>query len=287
MGLYDRDYYRQQRPVFGLAWPRSVTVSLILINAAIYLLDYLFLEGRLAERWLHVSVGTLTDPRLWWQFLTYGFMHDRKPQHIVLNMLALWFFGRPVEERYGKWEFLRLYLAMLVFGSVVWAVIGRFGGADPREWMIGASGAVTGIVILFALHWPHVRVALWFVLPLPAWVFGVLVVVLDAWGAVQREQSSRVAYTVHLAGAAFALTYFQFGWNLARLRPRRLSWRWFRWRPSLRLHAPEEEDERFSREVDRILQKISLEGEASLTRSERRTLRDASRRYQQRQQKRG
>ena len=103
-----------------------------------------------------------------------------------------------------------------------------------------------------------------------------------------REEGSQVAHSAHLAGAAFAFIYFRSGLNLGRLLPassggRRpgLFGRLFRSRPRLRLHDPEEKQRRLSAEVDRILEKIHQHGEASLTDAERRTLKEASRRYQQ------
>jgi membrane associated rhomboid family serine protease len=285
MGIYDRDYYREERQTFALRAPRSVTATLIIINVVVYLVDYLLLagdrNGQIAES-LRVTVGSLTHPELWWRFLTYGFVHARQPEHIVVNMLVLWFFGRPVEERYGAKEFLRLYLVLLVLSSLVWAAIGTFLESAPKEEsVVGASGAVTGIVILFVVSYPQARVLLFFVLPMPAWVLGVLFVAWNIWGAM-AQSTSHVAYTVHLSGAAFAFLYYRFGWNLGQLVPGRGSWRWLRRRPHLRLHTPEapEEDEKLSEEVDRILAKISLQGEASLTGKERRTLQNASRLYQ-------
>ena len=96
-----------------------------------------------------------------------------------------------------------------------------------------------------------------------------------------RGESGQIAYTVHLSGAAFAFLYHRLNWNLGRLIPGKLSWRSFKRRPRLRLHAPAEEDEDLNAEVDRILAKISQQGESSLTRKERRTLQSASRRFQQ------
>ena len=68
---------------------------------------------------------------MWWQFLTYGFVHDPfASQHIFFNMLVLFFLGRDVEQWYGTREFIRLYLVTLVFASVVCAVTTRL--FDPQ-----------------------------------------------------------------------------------------------------------------------------------------------------------
>jgi membrane associated rhomboid family serine protease len=307
MGIYDRDYYREPRPGVSVRGPSTIIGWIILINVAVYLVDSLLMDHRLTEYMaVHVSgvrgvvdfgegqqavveTGTLRQPWLWWQFLTYGFAHAKQPGHIFGNMLVLFFLGREVEARYGSREFLRLYLVMLVFASVVWAVINEI--VRPSEALpqilIGASGAVTGVVILFALNFPRRTILLMFLFPIPAWVLGILYVAGDAMGALgwASETRTSIAYGVHLSGAAFAVLYHHFGWNLTRMVPARFSLSWLKPKPRLRVHDPDRAargQRELSDEVDRILEKISRQGEASLTRKERRILESASREYQQR-----
>ncbi len=291
MGIYDRDYYRQQRPGVASYAPRTVVGAIIVVNVVIWLADFftpviLDEHGRVVGRWLSdhlaVHVGTLTQPWLWWQYLTAGFAHSPlRFEHILFNMLALYFLGRDVEETYGPKEFLRLYLAMVVFASVVWNVANKIIGTPDNMGAFGASGAIAGVVVLYALNFPRRTLLLFFVIPIPAWLFGVLVVGLDMYGAIGQEGTSNVAYSMHLAGAAFALIYHQRGWNLTRLTSGRIAWPTFRRKPRLRVHKPEEEPHSdLSTEVDRILAKIYREGEASLTATERKTLETASREYQ-------
>jgi len=207
----------------------------------------------------------------------------------VLNMFVLWMFGRDVEAVYGRAEFLRVYLVMLVAGSLGWAVLNRLEAPGVDYELIGASGAVVGIFVLFCLNFPRRTVLLFFVLPVPAWVAGLLLIIPDVFGAVAMPNSN-IAFTVHLIGAALALLYFRARWNFGRLWPRRISWPWHwswpRSGPRFRVHDPDPDDagpqdQELSAEVDRILEKIHREGEASLTARERRTLEDASRRYQE------
>ena len=129
MGFYDRDYYRQERPRLPFSTPQSAVVVLVLLNVAVYILDGLFTgQSHQIDDLLAVRVGALTHPWLWWQFLTYGFVHAPYPWHIIGNMLGLWFLGRDIEDLYGRAEFYRLYLAMVVFGGVVWAAVNKIGG---------------------------------------------------------------------------------------------------------------------------------------------------------------
>jgi hypothetical protein len=197
-------------------------------------------------------------------------------------MLVLWFFGRDIERLYGRAEFLRLYLALLVFSSVAWALVGKFAlqYADAVH-CVGASGAVSGVLILFAIRFPKRQVLLFFAIPMPAWVAGIIWVAFDFFGAVRPTDN--VAHSAHLAGMAFAFLYHYFGWNFGRLLPGGFSLRWLKPRPRLRVHDEGSED-RFRDQEERanqILDKLHREGEASLTSKERRILEEYSRRMRQ------
>jgi membrane associated rhomboid family serine protease len=296
VGLYDRDYYRESNPErrgIRLRAPRSMTVTLIVINVALYLIDVLFFNAPQIQDILGLSPGAIRKPWLWWQFLTYGFVHEEPaPWHILFNMLQLGFLGGHVERLYGKWEFLRLYLAALVASSIGWLggnALLQYLEHQPlaMQGLIGASGAITAVVMLFVLNYPHVKMMI-FPIPIPikAWVLGVLLILFNLFGTVR--QGENVAYGAHLAGIAFAWLYFHQRWNLgdwiSRMGalPRRLM------RPRLHVHRPDEEEDRertsLSAEVDRILEKIHRQGEGSLTREERRTLEQASREFQRRRE---
>jgi membrane associated rhomboid family serine protease len=293
MGIYDRDYYREEQRGVAMRGPRTVVGALILVNVVLYLADgLLFSNNHELTGLLAATDQTLTKPWLWWQLLTCGFVHSASPFHVLFNMLQLWFLGREVEARYGPSEFLRLYLVMIVIGSLSWcgvaAVAAEQLGPDLEKGyaLIGASGAVSGVVFLFVLNFPQ-RTLVLFPIPIPvkAWVIGVLLIVMNVFGQVgQRGQDDNTAYLVHLAGIAFAFLYFRFRWNLGRLSGPGFSLPWRRPRGGLRLHDPQRSEPRetdLGDEVDRILAKIHSQGESSLTRKERRTLENASRQYQE------
>lgn len=312
MGLYDRDYGRDES--FS-SWqtnrgPKSATVILIVVNVAVFLLDLLTagrtIDGvsysRLAE-YLAVGPDTLIRPWMWWQFVTYGFTHSTGGdgvgiQHILFNMIGLFFFGRAVEQRLGFAEFLRFYLVALVVGGIVGSAafwLRAFLTGNPVGGsVIGASGAVIATTILFACYYPHSEILLMFVIPVKAWIVAVLYVGMDLYGALGElggfEATARTAFEVHLSGAAFAGLYYLRGWNFRALDAERLvSWRQDvqqrSRRMKLKLHDPERKLEQEAVEADRILAKIHEHGEASLTASERRTLERYSRR--QREKRRG
>jgi len=292
MGIYDRDYYRPERQGLQLRWPQSMVGLLILANVVLWLLDWVSTQhafgGLLGGRSLHDLLGaygySLRNPLYSWQLLTYGFMHSIRPEHIVFNMLGLWFLGRDVEGVYGKREFLRLYLALIVFGGIIWSGWNLLRGAGDAGPLIGASGAIAGIVVLYALNFPRRTVLFFFVLPMPAWFLGVFLVAMDLLGALGG--GTPIAYSVHLAGAALAFLYFRFHWNFGTLASGQWWARRLRSQPALRVHYPQDDEPAqevdLSQEVDRILEKIHRLGESSLTRQERRTLETASRQYQKR-----
>ena len=141
MGIYDRDYYRQGGSGIQLRMPRTAITAIILINVVVFVAEVVDRsadgdrsDGSVVE-WLavhsHINPpekslarlhpaarekleplynpreDTLLHPWMWWQFLTCGFVHDpREMQHIMFNMLTLFFLGRDVEQWYGTREFV-------------------------------------------------------------------------------------------------------------------------------------------------------------------------------------
>src|SRR5258708_486439 len=99
MGLYDREYYREEKSGIRLV--------------ADFLAE-IFTKQAGQHTWLEENLGLQPDffqhPWTVWQLLTYGFVHDSEtPWHVAFNMLGLWVFGAEVETVYGKREFLKLY----------------------------------------------------------------------------------------------------------------------------------------------------------------------------------
>jgi membrane associated rhomboid family serine protease len=287
MGIYDRDYYREDSPRWGMTSSHSMVAILIFINIAVYIIDALWgaprLQGGVSnlERIFHLSPTVWERPWEFYQLLSYGFLHDRTSVwHIFFNMFGLYIFGRDVEQIYGKKEFLRIYISLIVGAGLVWLIATNLAGQNRASGLIGASGGVMGIMILFVMHFPRRVFLIWGILPIQAWAMGLVYVLMDVMGL--RDRNSAVAHTAHLGGAAFGYLYYRTHWCLATPIPRS----WPKWRtssrPRLRVVDERETDDSLSDEVDRILEKISREGEASLSALERGTLERASRKYQQR-----
>jgi len=330
MGLGDRDYMRndysggRKRPRRRTRG-RSVAVTIIVINIALWVANGLLSAwsdgvGFFADDGLTASLLLKQDLlphheseqthffqlNSCYRFLTYGFVHDTGGwMHVVFNMIALLMFGygmmlgigpggfglvrgENVEERLGRLEFTAFYCLTLIVGGLVFALTNI---AEPRAGVLGASGGVSGVVILFAWLYPRKTLLFWGILPIPMWALGGLLVVMDAMGAA-GNWGGGIAYSVHLAGAACGtLYYFAFlkqrrtltGWLNTARSPRQR-------KPKLRIHVPEEPlpttEDAFSRRLDEILKHYGEVGEAGLSAEEREFLQQASRKFAEKRRKR-
>ena len=317
MGIYDRDYYRDDkndgRPRrkrsngSGGLIPADWSASAMLIAANILLFFVNSASGDALFNKMALFGLVADQPAQWYRCLTYGFAHDPSGlTHLLFNMLALFIFGPSVERRIGRGEFTLFYFAAVLVGGVVWSV----GNVGANAVCLGASGAITAVALLFAFYCPYERILLFAIIPIPAWLAGLFWVLIDIYGMQNSRQhyaaETLIAYDVHLAGAAFALVYYLAGVNFSELavgkgRNRKSLKRWLEKRERARKDAasgpstvPFNRDaakkaadeiafEKLEAEVDRLLLKISESGEESLTEVERETLRRASREYQKRQ----
>lgn len=292
MGIYDREYYRDEesQPGMQLRAPATLVGKLIGLNVAVFLATWFFHD---LYAYVQLDPDVLSQPWKLPQLLSYGFTHAPVREvtaqgesiavqggifHILFNMFALFMFGRSLEQRYGARELLFFYVLAIITGGLVWSL--SMLASETPTTLVGASGGVYAIVILFCLNFPHQPLLLFGVIPIKAWLMGILMVVLDQLYALSG--ATGIAHSVHLCGAVFALLYFQLGVKFSSWLPRgRVR------RGHLKVHDPDAEPvrppsrdrkaEKLASESDRILEKIQREGEQSLTGRERRTLEKYSR----------
>jgi membrane associated rhomboid family serine protease len=232
-----------------------------------------------------------------WRLLSYAFLHSTDtPWHILFNMLFLWWFGSDVEQLYGRKEFLAIYLISAFLGGVAyqaWAMTMHIGVP-----CIGASGAVTTMLVLCAFHYPRRIIYVFFVLPVPIWLFAVFNVLLDTFSLLGNGANSRVAFVVHLAGAAFAVAYYKWQGSITGWLSELMWWKHMRSRPRLKIFEPTLEkeepvavsavssaaamDEHLEAKLDALLEKIARNGKESLTEQEQRILQQAAEMYKRR-----
>jgi len=142
-----------------------------------------------------------------WQVFTYMFLHANIG-HIVLNMLALYFFGPPLEMDWGTRRFLKFYFYCGLAAGVCVVLSGMLvGGLASRVPTIGASGAILGLLVAFGVLYPNETILLMFVIPIKAKHLVMLyaaIQFLSLW-----EVQAGVATVAHLGGMAFGFLYLK------------------------------------------------------------------------------
>lgn len=252
------------------------TRRLLIANGVVFLgwlLAYLFAEQSVFRPLLPELALT---PSLWverfpfvplWQLLTHGFLHGLPGiGHIAGNMLMLYFFGTMLEGIIGPRRFIVTYFAAQLAGALLALVPGMLAGSPIP--ILGASGAVYGIMIAVATMRPQQTVFLLFI-PITMKVLAIGILALTLFGLLMETKTgpSGVAHLTHLGGILYGFAAVKLGWvwrdPMATLEARRAI-------------AREEKRIDEGAEMDRLLEKIHREGMSSLTRGERSFLKRAS-----------
>lgn len=273
--------------MFGMTpWVRRLLVA----NLLVFLLQLTIFAG---PRFISAfGLDPLQAAARPWTFVTYMFLHGGV-LHLAFNLLALFVFGPPVEERMGSRNFIVYYLLCGLGGAVLSYALAL---ATTVGTTIGASGAIFGVALAFAWYWPNHRILV-FPLPVPIpvkWLVAFLVAIslLFAW----LPAADGVAHLAHLGGLGAGFLYLKAqDWRVARAEQdlRRTP------EPTVLLHPaaraahgqaaapppppPRAEPDVTQAEVDRVLDKISATGMGSLTPAERKFLVDMSRRMRDRE----
>jgi len=214
-----------------------------------------------------------------WQLVSHMFLHGGI-MHLLLNMFILWMFGSNLEARLGRRQFLQLYFLSGV-GAGLCHAIASWGSRIP---MLGASGAVCGVLIAFAMLFPerYITLLVFFILPVTLKAKHLVLgfALLEILSVISASRSG-VAHYAHLGGFVFGYIYMKSKFRLslpfafAERFSDSLKRRWY-WRKRQKYrYKPIDADEFISDEVDPILAKISRHGIGSLTRREKRILKKA------------
>jgi membrane associated rhomboid family serine protease len=168
--------------------------------------------------------------KLWvWQLGTYMFLHGGM-FHILFNMLALWMFGAELERIWGTPYFLKFYFVTGIGAGILTVLFSLlpFGVSQQLygSIVIGASGAIYGLLLAYALYFPNRPIYMYFVFPIPAKIF-VLIMGAIAFYASFSGAGGGIANATHLSGLLVAYLYL----NSARMDPLgELKYRYLRWR---------------------------------------------------------
>tara|TARA_B110000438_G_scaffold58543_1_gene58587 strand:- start:1313 stop:2233 length:921 start_codon:yes stop_codon:yes gene_type:complete len=305
MGIYDREYYRSDTDssapsMMRAASAMSMTNKLVVANVVVYILCWLAgnsnqdLNNKIYDA-LSIGSDFFIHPWEIWRLITAGFMHaaawgpdtNSGVMHIAFNMFGLWMFGRFVEQRYGAKEFLRFYLLAIIVSSLIFAVSYYFlelPEGIPVVRAVGASGGVVAVVILYCFLYPKTKLLMMMIIPVDAWIAGLMYVGYDIFLAVRSStgDATGIAWQAHLGGAAFAALYFKMGWKFSgQGRTKRKP------KTKLKIHKPVTDelsaDEQLIARGEKILEQVHQRGESSLSARQRQTLQRYSELMQQRQ----
>ncbi|QZK90069.1 MULTISPECIES: rhomboid family intramembrane serine protease [Flavobacterium] len=129
------------------------------------------------------------------RMITSGFLHADM-MHLFFNMFTLWMFAPVVLGQLGNFSFLLIYFGSLIFGSLLTMV---FHNNDYGYRAVGASGAVTGVLYSAILLQPDMMLGIFFIIPMPAYIFGILYLLYSIYG--MRAKNDNIGHTAHFGGA--------------------------------------------------------------------------------------
>ena len=275
---------------------------LLALNIGVYFLQ-LTLFGSDAV-YSALALDPARFPAAWWTVGTYMFVHAWLA-HLAFNMFTLWMFGPRLEQEWGTRSFVQFYLWCGLGGAIAHLIFAQHSA------VIGASGAISGVLVAYALRWPDEEVYIFGVIPMKSrWLVAALLAMNIVFAL---SPSSRIDWTAHIGGMAFGWIFLKLyavgginrvrGWvssvpddseDMPRAVPRN--------RAPMRdragnvdevvarsnaivlreskpvQHVPKQETPKeYAARVNRVLDKISQHGMNSLTRDERRLLEDMSR----------
>lgn len=240
---------------------------LLIINTAMFILQLLVLKPAFGSDYLWYLAlvpSSFLGKGYLWQIVTYMFLHGGLI-HIFFNMLFLWMMGSEIERAWGGKEFLKYYFVTGCGAGLVNVLVQPH--ATTRT--IGASGAIFGLIIAFALAFPERELLLYFLIRIKAKHFALLVGALELISLFALPEMG-IARFAHLGGLVIGYAYIKYEKLSYPFRKLFRRWRAQHAQSYFRRKAAEQETAR--REIDRILDKISREGIGALTDKEKRIL---------------
>jgi membrane associated rhomboid family serine protease len=272
--------YQTKSFAFGGALTPMVK-RLIIANAVVFVVTLLLDRGFVYDWFAFQPTRIFIRP---WGVLTYMFVHGGL-MHVAMNMLMLFFFGSPLESRWGSNEFLKYYL-ICGLGGVAMSYLFL-----PAA-VVGASAAVYGVMLAFAFNWPDSPIYVFGIFPVKAKYLLAFFFALSVLSAFDGSGAG-VAHFAHLGGLVTGFVYLKSDWRVAKrfqnlrkttrrrrmaIVPRDLT----EARTEEGSAAPAQEqveDTSLYDAVDQVLDKISAQGMNSLTSAERKLLDDMSKRH--------
>ena len=277
MGLYDRDYtqadfrsHYHSAPQMRMSFPKITPVVkwLLIINVVVYFMQILG-GNTLLTLWFSVYPASWLKTLQVWRLVSYQFLHGDM-LHILFNMLGLFFLGPTLERHWGSKKFLVFYLGCGIVGGLLYPALLAMRIISPHPMLgvlplIGASGAILGMLAACAILFPHFVVFI-IVFPVPIRVAAIICIFI-ATVIILGKGSNAGGEAAHLGGMAAGAIYVV-----------SQSWR-AKFKLKIRSGAGERKmaaQRNLQLEVDRILQKVHESGLHSLTPKEKRILKQAT-----------
>ncbi|MQA31316.1 MAG: rhomboid family intramembrane serine protease [Luteitalea sp.] len=210
---------------FGPGPLSSALKALIGANVAVFLAQS-FLPALTWTLGL-MPAAVLGDLHLW-QVVTYMFLHGGV-FHLLFNMLALWMFGTELERIWGTRYFLKFYFVTGIGAAALTVVFAytpfSFAQQLQHAIVVGASGAIYGLLLAYAMYFPERPIYMYFVFPIPAKYFVAIMGALAFYSSI--SDSSGIANATHLGGLLIAYLFLK----SARMHPlSELKYRYLKWK---------------------------------------------------------
>jgi membrane associated rhomboid family serine protease len=274
-------YYRHRTYGFGGQGITKAVKYLLLVNAGVFVLEFLW-----GSELIHIFGLTpvLVKKGFIWQPVTYMFLHGGL-FHLLFNMFVLWMFGCEIERTWGTREFVKYYF-LTGIGAGLFTLFLSFNSHIPT---IGASGAIFGILVAFALMFPDRLIYLYFLIPVKAKYLVAFFAVIELLASF-RHTSDGIGHFAHLGGMIVGYVYIKADFRIPaffRLSTYVMRIRNFRHQRRMKAVSKQRErEQRLMDKVDQILDKINQVGYDNLTREEKRILERASQLLSKQSQKR-
>jgi membrane associated rhomboid family serine protease len=189
-------------------WARAIPV-IVVSNILVFLLwntggsESQFMIDHFLVSWTGLSQGRF------WTLITSVFSHNAL-WHLLLNMYVLSGFGSVVERILGTGRFLKLYLIAGLLSSLCHTLVSNFLLNQPDLPALGASGAISAVILFFSLMYPRQKVLILGLIPIPAFWGAVLFIGLDIWGLIAQTEGGGlpIGHGAHLGGALTGIIYY-------------------------------------------------------------------------------
>jgi membrane associated rhomboid family serine protease len=187
-----------------------VIKNIIIINAIFFLATNILGDGVRLFMYRNFALFHWDTPFFKpWQLVTHMFMHGTL-SHLFFNMFAFWMFGNSIENYLGLKRFLIFYFVSGIGAAVCFLLTQTLmGGIQLGVPMVGASGAVFGVLFAFGYLFPNVRIYFYFLIPIKAKYFVALYALLELWLGIGNNPGDNVAHFAHLGGMLFAFILFR------------------------------------------------------------------------------